>query len=54
MSSLKYLPRQGLAIRGHVEGKDNLMQLLLLHFEDSPSLKQYFETKNYLLHEIVK
>ena len=34
LSSLRYLARQGLAIRGHSEKEGNLMQLLLLGSED--------------------
>ena len=40
LSSLRYLARQGLAIRGHSEKEGNLMQLLLLDSEDNPQLKQ--------------
>ena len=40
LSSLRYLARQGLAIRGHSEKEGNLMQLLLLGSEDNPQLKQ--------------
>ena len=53
LSSLRYLLRQGLAIRGHVEIEGNLMQLLRLHCEDIPRLKQWLQAKKYLSHDIV-
>ena len=52
LSSLRYLVRQGLAIRGHVENECNLMQLLLLRCEDAPRLKQWLVAKKYLSHDI--
>ena len=39
LSSLKYLLRQGLAIRGHHEETGNLIQLLQCHAEDINGLK---------------
>ena len=39
ISSLKFLPRQGLAIRGHEELEGKLLQLLKLRSEDFPDLK---------------
>ena len=53
LSSLRYLARQGLAIRGHSENEGNLMQLLLLRCEDNPQLKQWLVAKKYLLHDIL-
>ena len=53
LSSLRYLARQGLAIRGHSENEGNLMQLLLLHCEDNPQLKQCLVAKKYLSHDIL-
>ena len=38
LSSLKFLSRQGLAVRGHDEIEGNLMQLLLLRCEDNSDL----------------
>lgn len=53
LSSLQYLLRQGLALRGHDESEGNLVQLLLLRSEDCASLKGWLEGKKYLSHEIV-
>lgn len=53
LSSLRYLARQGLAIRGHSENEGNLMQLLLLRCEDNPLLKQWLVAKKYLSHDIL-
>ena len=41
LSSLKYVLRQGQALRGHDEVEGNLSQLLLLRSSDHPELKQY-------------
>ena len=53
MSSLKYLLRQGLAIRGHEELEGNLRQLLLLRCEDCPSMKAWIEGNKYLSPQIL-
>lgn len=54
LASLRFLLRQGLAIRGHEEEKGNLMQLLLLRSEDVAGLKQYNMTdRHYLSGDIV-
>lgn len=53
LSSLRYLLRQGLALRGHDENEGNLVQLLKLHSEDCDGLKAWLEGKKYLSHEIV-
>ena len=50
---LRYLLKQGLAIRGHDEVEGNLVQLLLLCCEDCPSLKQWLEVKKYFSHDIL-
>ena len=39
--SLKYLLRQGLAIRGHDDNEGNLIQLLKLRGEDDPQLQMW-------------
>ena len=52
LSSLKFLVRQGLAIRGHEEMEGNLMQLLLLQAERCPDLKRCIHDKQYLSGEI--
>ena len=53
LSSLRYLLRQGLALRGHEEHEGNLMQLLLLRSDDCHGLKEYIEKGNYTSHDIV-
>ena len=41
LSSLKYLLRQGLAVRGHTEEESNLFQLLKCRSEDIPPLLEW-------------
>ena len=53
LSSLHYLLRQGLALRGHEENESNLVQLLMLRSEDCDGFKAWLEGKKYLSHEIV-
>ncbi len=53
LSSLKFLLRQGLAIRGHDEKEGNLYQLLRLRAEDCPELKQWLDDNQYMSPEIV-
>ena len=53
LTSLRYILRQGLALRGHEEKEGNLMQLLYLRSEECPGLKQYIENKKYHSHEII-
>ena len=50
---MRYLLRQGLALRGREGSEGNLLQLLLLRCEDSPGLKQWIAAKNYISPEIV-
>ena len=52
ISSLRYLLRQGLALRGHQESKGNLIQLLFLWSEDDPSLRLFLKEQGYLSHKI--
>ena len=54
LSSLRYLLRQGQAIRGTAahEEERNLLQLLLLRPEDDPDLKAWIAKKDYLFPEI--
>ena len=52
LSSLEFLLRQGLAVRGHDEIDGNLMQLLL-HCEDNSNLKMWIKDKKYLSSDIV-
>ena len=53
LSSLKYLLRQGLAIRGHHEETGNLIQLLQCRAEDINGLKTWISKKKYLSHDII-
>ena len=53
LSSLKFLVRQGVPIRGHEEIEGNLMQLLLLRANDCSGLKQYVENGTYLSHDVI-
>lgn len=53
LSSLQFLLRQGLAIRGHKETEGNLIQLLKLRSEDMPSLKSWLQERHYLSHQVV-
>ena len=53
LSSLKFLLRQGMAIRGHKEVDGNLIQLLKLRSSDAPGLKRWLDNRQYLSHDIV-
>ena len=53
LSSLRFLARQGLAVRGHEQIEGNLIQLLLLRSEDCSELKQWIKEKHYLSSEIL-
>ena len=53
MSSLKYLMRQGQAVRGHDEAEGNLHQMLLLWQKDIPELKRWMQEGKYMSPEIV-
>lgn len=44
VGSIKYLARQGTALRGHVEERGNLSQLLKDKAEDDPALHKWLET----------
>ncbi|CAF3101494.1 unnamed protein product, partial [Rotaria sp. Silwood2] len=50
---VKYLSRQGLAIRGHVENEGNVIQLLKLREADVHGLDSWVEDGNYLSHDII-
>ncbi len=41
ISSVRFLARQGLALRGHDEEQSNLVQLLRLRAEDNPLLGKW-------------
>ena len=53
MSSLRYLLKQGLLIRGHREEDGNLMQLLYLRSTDCPELATWLKNQQYLSHDII-
>ena len=53
LSSLRFLLRQGLALRGHDENEGNLAQLLKLRAEDCPELRHWVDEKQYQSPEIV-
>jgi hypothetical protein len=44
-TSIKYLARQGLPLRGHDDCSGNLQQLLKLRAQDSLELQQWLEKK---------
>ena len=50
---LKYLMRQGLATRGHIEEEGNLMQLLLTVAEHDATMKKWLVDGKYLSHDII-
>ena len=50
---IKYLLRQGLALRGHVEDKGNLVQLLKLCETDNDGLLEWIRDGKYLSHGII-
>ena len=55
VSSLKYLGRQGLSIRGHTENEGNLMQLLQLRQTEHADLANWLKRtgrESYLSHDI--
>ena len=53
LSSLKYLVRQGLAVRGHVEEDGNLQQLVKCRSEDVASLEEWLKHSGYKSHDII-
>ena len=53
LSSLRYLLRQGLAIRGHEASGGNLYQLMLLCSEDDPQLKVWLRDQKYFSPDIL-
>ncbi len=50
---VKYLLRQGLALRGHIENEGNLIQLLKLRTADVHGLDSWVANGNYLSHDII-
>ena len=53
LSSLQFLLRQGLAIRGHTDEESNLSQLLKLRCEDEKNLRSWLQEKKYGSPEII-
>ena len=53
LSSMRYLGRQGIGIRGHTEDQSNLHQLLKTRSEDVPYLLQWIKEGKYLSHDII-
>ena len=53
LSSVKYLLRQGLALRGHKETDGNLYQLLALQAADDPFLGIWLKKDEYLSPQII-
>lgn len=52
LSSLRYLMRQGMGVRGHKEEEGNLQQLLKCRAEDVPILKEWLSHSSYKSHDI--
>ena len=51
LQNLRFLARQGLAVRGHFDGEDsNFMQLLHLRAFDCPEVMAWMEKKNQQVH----
>ncbi|CAF1006226.1 unnamed protein product [Didymodactylos carnosus] len=50
---IRYLLRQGLALRGHIEDEGNLIQLLKLRQDDIDGLSVWIKDGNYLSHDII-
>ncbi|CAF0765795.1 unnamed protein product [Adineta steineri] len=53
ISSIMYLLRQGLALRGQSDENCNLIQLVKLRSIDQDCLKDWIDNKKYLSHDIV-
>lgn len=53
ISSLKYVMRQGLAVRGHQEEEGNLYQLLKCRAESIKGLEDWLHDGKYLSHDII-
>lgn len=47
LSSLRFLLRQGLAVRGHEDLEGNLLQLLMLRSDDCPDLNRWIKERKY-------
>jgi len=53
LTSIKYLVRQGLAIRGHKKEDGNLRQLLKCRADDVQGLDGWLQDGHYLSHDVV-
>ena len=53
LSSIRFLARQGLPLRGHHEGNSNLHRLLLLRAEDCSQLNSWVLQKEYTSPDII-
>lgn len=53
LSALRYLVRQGLAIRGHEENESNLIQLLHMWSAHDVDMKAWLKEGNYLSRDII-
>jgi len=53
LSSLKYLLRQGLAIRGHEAMEGKLLQVLQLRGDDCPEMKTWINERKYFSPDIL-
>ena len=53
LPSLKYLLRQGIAVRGHDDLEGNLLQLLILQSHDCPDLLTWIKERKYFSPQIV-
>jgi hypothetical protein len=47
VTSVQYLCRQGLGLRGHIEQESNLLQLLKVRSEDNAQLKSWLQRSSY-------
>ena len=53
LSSIRYLARQGIPLRGHKGDEGNLLQLLKLQQTDVEGLQSFIDEGQYLSHEII-
>ena len=53
VSSLKYLLRQGMAFRGHIDDEGNLFQLMELRCDDVLGLNEWLSGRKYFSHDII-
>lgn len=53
LSSVCFLARQGLALRGNVEQEGNLYQLLKLRISEQPNVKEWLQDGTYMSHDII-